>query len=122
MCEHRHKMLINNQEMLCQHGGWNMKAYPIGSGAIARWLWTSVAAVLGKGKKDRGTGEGVRDGKSSPTVFALRSIAAVRLPHRYNRIEPRAKKRRPKNLPLLTIPRQVARGLILQQRSLNRVL
>ncbi len=33
----------------------------------------------------------------------------------------RAKKRRPKNLPLLTVPRQVARDLILAQRTLNRV-
>ena len=51
----------------------------------------------------------------------LRSIATLRLPHRPDRIEPRAKKRRPKNLPLLTAPRQVARDLILAQRNLNRV-
>ena len=49
------------------------------------------------------------------------SIATLRLPHRPDRIEPRAKKRRPKNLPLLTMPRQVARDLIYAQRSLNRV-
>jgi hypothetical protein len=48
-------------------------------------------------------------------------IATLRLPHRPDRIEPRAKKRRPKNLPLLTVPRQVARDLIYAQRSLNRV-
>ncbi len=51
----------------------------------------------------------------------LRSMATLRLPKRPNRIEPRAKKRRPKNLPLLTMPRQVARDLILAQRMLNRV-
>ncbi len=51
----------------------------------------------------------------------LRSIATLRLPQRPDRIEPRAKKRRPKNLPLLTVPRQVARDLILAQRNLNRV-
>ncbi|HLQ25039.1 MAG TPA: transposase [Acidiferrobacterales bacterium] len=51
----------------------------------------------------------------------LRCIATLRLPQRPNRIEPRAKKRRPKNLPLLTVPRQVARDLILAQRTLNRV-
>jgi len=39
----------------------------------------------------------------------LASIAMLKLPHRPDRIEPRAKKRRPKNLPLLTVPRQVAR-------------
>jgi hypothetical protein len=43
-------------------------------------------------------------------------IATLRLPHRPDRIEPRAKKRRPKNLPLLTVPRQVARDLIYAQR------
>lgn len=48
-------------------------------------------------------------------------IATLRLPHRPDRIEPRAKKRRPKNLPLLTVPRQVARDLIYAQRELNRV-
>jgi hypothetical protein len=47
-------------------------------------------------------------------------IATLRLPHRPDRIEPRAKKRRPRNLPLLTVPRQVARNLIYAQR-LNRV-
>jgi hypothetical protein len=52
---------------------------------------------------------------------ALRSIATLRLPQRPDRVEPRAKKRRPKNLPLLTVPRQVARDLILAQRNLNRV-
>ena len=51
----------------------------------------------------------------------LRCIATLRLPQRPDRIEPRAKKRRPKNLPLLTVPRQVARDLILAQRTLNRV-
>ena len=49
------------------------------------------------------------------------SIATLRLPNRPDRIEPRAKKRRPKNLPLLTMPRQVARDLIYAQRLLNRV-
>lgn len=51
----------------------------------------------------------------------LASIALLKLPHRPDRIEPRAKKRRPKNLPLLTVPRQVARDWILAQRQLNRV-
>ena len=48
-------------------------------------------------------------------------MATLRLPHRPDRIEPRAKKRRPKKLPLLTVPRQVARDLIYAQRMLNRV-
>ena len=51
----------------------------------------------------------------------LAAIATLKLPHRPDRIEPRAKKRRPKNLPLLTVPRQAARDMILAQRKLNRV-
>ena len=51
----------------------------------------------------------------------LGCIATLQLPHRPDRIEPRAKKRRPKPLPLLTVPRQIARDLILTQRQLNRV-
>ncbi len=51
----------------------------------------------------------------------LASIATLQLPHRPDRFEPRAKKRRPKNLPLLTVPRHVARELIRAQRELNRV-
>ena len=50
----------------------------------------------------------------------LASIATLQLPQRPNRIEPRAKKRRPKNLPLLTVSRDIARELIRAQR-LNRV-
>lgn len=49
------------------------------------------------------------------------SIGKLRLPNRPDRIEPRAKKRRPKKLPLLTVPRQLARDLIYAQRELNRV-
>jgi hypothetical protein len=50
----------------------------------------------------------------------LVSIATLKLPYRPDRIEPRAKKRRPKNLPLLTIPRNLAREIIRAQR-LKRV-
>jgi hypothetical protein len=49
------------------------------------------------------------------------SIATLQLPCRPGRIEPRAKKRRPKNIPLLTVPRHIARELIHAQRQLNRV-
>ena len=57
----------------------------------------------------------------SVIATVLAGIATLKLPHRPDRIEPRAKKRRPKNLPLLTVPRQVARDHILSQRKLNRV-
>ena len=46
----------------------------------------------------------------------LKSIAHCKLPIRPNRIEPRAKKRRPKPLPLLTAPRHIARESIRVQR------
>jgi hypothetical protein len=65
----------------------------------------------------RTTGDQVRS--LIATVTAC--IATLRLPHRPDRVEPRAKKRRPKKLPLLTVPRQVARDLILARRALNRV-
>jgi hypothetical protein len=40
----------------------------------------------------------------------LQAIAEHRVGHRPDRVEPRAKKRRPKPLPLLTEPRQQARA------------
>lgn len=51
----------------------------------------------------------------------LVGIARLKLRYRPDRIEPRAKKRRANNLPLLTVPRQVARDFISAQRGLNRV-
>lgn len=51
--------------------------------------------------------------------IVLVNIAALKLPHRPDRVEPRAKKRRPKPLPLLTVPRQVAREKIRAQRALK---
>ena len=47
----------------------------------------------------------------------LKSISRCVLPKRPGRIEPRAKKRRPKPLPLLTVPRWVAREQIRAQRA-----
>ena len=37
-----------------------IEANPISSRSITRWFCASVAAVLGKGKKDRGTGKGMQ--------------------------------------------------------------
>lgn len=51
----------------------------------------------------------------------LGSIASLKLLHRPNRVEPRAKKRRPKPLPLLTVPRHEAREAIMAQRLLKVV-
>lgn len=47
----------------------------------------------------------------------LESIARCLLPKRPGRVEPRAKKRRPKPLPLLRVPRWVAREQIRAQRA-----
>lgn len=47
----------------------------------------------------------------------LASIGSLKLPHRPERVEPRAKKRRPKPLPLLTVPRHVAREQIRAKRA-----
>ncbi len=44
------------------------------------------------------------------------SIATMKLPTRPGRIEPRAKKRRPKPLPRLTVPHQIARENIIAAR------
>ncbi len=49
-------------------------------------------------------------------AFDVLGIATMKLTMRPGRIEPRAKKRRPKPLPLLTIPRQTARENIITAR------
>ena len=51
--------------------------------------------------------------------IVLANIASLKLPRQPGRIEPRAKKRRPKPLPLLTVPRQIARAEILARRALK---
>ena len=51
----------------------------------------------------------------------LGAIAGMDIPDRPNRVEPRAKKRRPKPLPLLTEPRPIARQKILAQRAARRL-
>ena len=49
-------------------------------------------------------------------AIVLGAIARLAIPQRPGRIEPRAKKRRPKPLPLLTVPRQLARNNIIKQK------
>ena len=53
--------------------------------------------------------------------IVLGNMATLKLPYRPGRIEPRAKKQRPKPLPLLTVPRHVAREDIRAQRALKLV-
>ncbi|PUE06643.1 hypothetical protein B9Z48_20150 [Limnohabitans sp. WS1] len=55
------------------------------------------------------------DKLSELTATLLRKISECVLPKRPGRIEPRAKKRRPKPLPLLTLPRVLARQQIRAQ-------
>ncbi len=50
----------------------------------------------------------------------LRSVAALNLPQRPGRIEPRAVKRRPKPHPCLHLPRTAARQQLLQQRQIEK--
>ena len=49
----------------------------------------------------------------------LRSMATLKLVLQPGRIEPRAKKRRPKPLPLLKLPRQAARAMLCNRRGLS---
>ncbi len=60
-------------------------------------------------------------GKRSSLMIGivLANIAALKLPYRPGRIEPRARKRRPKPLPLLIVPRHVAREEIRARRALK---
>lgn len=55
-------------------------------------------------------------------AHVLGAIAALHLPHRPHRVEPRAIKRRPKPHRLLLIPRPLARLQILAQRSFVKVV
>ena len=57
-------------------------------------------------------------GRRLSFMFApvLASIAGFKIPHRLGRIEPRAKKRRPKPLHLLTVSRDLARQKIFDQQ------
>jgi len=57
-------------------------------------------------------------GRRLAFMFAatLAAIAAMKLPDRPGRVEPRTKKRRPKPLPLLTVPRKIARENIITMR------
>lgn len=53
---------------------------------------------------------------SSMFAIILGAVAGMKLPVRPGRVEPRAKKRRPKPLPLLTVPRHTARANIIAAR------
>ncbi len=51
--------------------------------------------------------------------IVVSNIAMLKLPNRPGRIEPKAKKRRPKPLPLLSVSRDVAREEIRRKRALK---
>lgn len=54
-------------------------------------------------------------------AIVLGAISTMVLPRRPDRVETRAKKRRPKPLPLLTVPRNIARAQIMASRKLKVV-
>lgn len=64
-------------------------------------------------------GERLRLELGTSITTMLQTIATLKLPWRPDRIEPRARKRRPKNLPTLTLPRSLARAAIMQRRGLT---
>jgi hypothetical protein len=47
----------------------------------------------------------------------IRTVATLKLSHRPGRVEPRVRKRRPKNYPLMTQPRNVLRKPLIKQRA-----
>jgi len=73
----------------------------------------SQACALAFGEQFRHCG---RRRLSLMFATVLGAIASLTIPQRPGRIEPRAKKRRPKPLPLLTLPRQLARNNIFNQK------
>jgi hypothetical protein len=60
-----------------------------------------------------GAGAGAR----TMTAHLLGAISRLQLPIRPDQVEPHAIKRQPKNYPLLTVPRGIARATILSSRS-----
>ena len=95
--------------------------------------WLSLGPDFGKGAYERlsfkGTAATIR--QWAPTLAKAQSqperaaalyklmlyyIAADPVPHRPDRIEPRAKKRRPKNYALLTKPRRIFKDIVHRNR------
>ena len=98
---------------------------------LVRWVMVQAAQVVGKPVRDmsftsarrliwvfagyqRQSGE---QEQGTLTQVLLQSIARCLLPKRPGRVEPRAKKRRPKPLALLLVPRCVARERIRARRA-----
>jgi hypothetical protein len=114
-----------SKEMIEKEISVNLLAYN-----LVRWTMTTSAMlsdVLPRALSFRGAmtvlkafGDHLRQntGKRLSIMIetVMGSIASLKLLHRPDRIEPRAKKRRPKPLPLLTVPRYEAREAILAQR------
>ena len=61
----------------------------------------------------------LRHATQTTITVVLEMIANLQVPFRPDRIEPRAKKRRPKNLPVLMVPRDQARAAIRLRRGLS---
>lgn len=99
---------------------WTMAIAATLSGVLPRVLsFTGAKRLLGAFADQLRHAPGKR--MSLMMGIVLDSIATLKLPHRPKRIEPRAKKRRPKPLPLLTVPRHIAREEIQAKRMLKLV-
>jgi hypothetical protein len=98
---------------------------------LVRWVMVQAAQVAGKPARDMSftsarrlilafagyQRQSAEQEQSTLARVLLQSIASCLLPKRPGRIEPRAKKRRPKPLALLLVPRCVAREQIRARRA-----
>ena len=97
---------------------WAMGASAVLADVLPRALSFASAKRLLSGFAQQliGSSDGAIAGLCS---ILLRSMATLKLVLQPGRIEPRAKKRRPKPLPLLKVPRQAARAMICNRRGLS---
>jgi hypothetical protein len=97
---------------------WAMGASAVLADVLPRALSFASAKRLLSGFAQQliGSSDGAIAGLCS---ILLRSMATLKLVLQPGRIEPRAKKRRPKPLPLLKLPRQAARAMICNRRGLS---
>ena len=99
---------------------WAMAKATLLSQILPRALsFIGAKRTLGILEEHRRHHGGKREGRM--IAIARAAIATLKLPHRPHRVEPRAKKRRPKPLPLLTTTCGLARQLIMDQRTLKVV-
>ena len=105
--------------------GWRWHSSVMAQAALSAALWPRQISFKGALQQLRAFERNLRHGRQSCISTAqrhlLQGVARLKLPHRPGRMEPRAVKRRGKNLPFLTQPRAVARArlLLLRQRQFH---